>query len=49
MIKILSILFVIAGLSAGDKPKKQYPRKGIIYDFAGCTVNYDIDAIYCVA
>jgi len=40
---------MVASLSAGDRPKKRYPRKGIIYDFAGCTIDYDIDAIYCLA
>jgi len=51
MIKIFSIILIIVGMSASDGKPKKYPRKGIIYDFTGCTINYDINpkAIYCVA
>jgi hypothetical protein len=50
MIKIVSILFIVFGLLAGDQPeRKRLPRKGIIYSFTGCTVNYDLKVIWCVA
>ena len=49
MIKIVSILFIVFGLSAGEQSSHKLPKKGTIYSFTGCTVNYDLKVIWCVA
>jgi hypothetical protein len=51
MIKVVSILFMVLGLSVSDKSNQKHhlPREGIIYSFTGCTINYDADIIWCLA
>ena len=51
MIKIVSILFMVLGLSASDKSNQKHylPQKGIIYSFTGCTINYDAKVVWCLA